>query len=67
MESSIFCVQKKKVALSKHVNNYGSQSGFPYYNLTTPHWEGSSYPPPGKARAALWVWAMWTVTNTHQS
>ena len=29
--------QKKfSVALSKHATHYGSWSGFPYYNLTTP-------------------------------
>jgi len=33
--------------LSKHNMHYGPRSGFPYYNLTTPHGEVLSYPPPG--------------------
>jgi hypothetical protein len=33
--------------LSKHNTHKGPPSGFLYYNLTTPHGEVISYPPPG--------------------
>ena len=34
---------KRSVAYCKH---FGPRSGFPYYNVRTPHREGFPYPPP---------------------
>jgi len=34
---------------STHITPYDPLSGFPYYNMTTLHSEGSPYPPPGDA------------------
>jgi len=49
------------VALSKHVIHYGPRSGFPDYNLTTLHGQGSPYLPSGdELSMALWVLALGT-------
>ena len=39
-------LRTESMQLSKQVTNYESWSGFLYYNITTPHREGTPYPPP---------------------
>jgi hypothetical protein len=56
--------QKKfSVALSKHVTHYGSWSGFPYYNLTTPIETTLSLSFTKGRATQLWVWTVMTALS----
>ena len=51
----------QSVVLSKYLTHYGPRTYFPYYNHTTVHREGSTYPPlpPQGHTAKVCVFETW--------